>query len=127
MPRAERRAQDGGQLAVHADGRGGRIAARVHVLDGRRPHHVHLGLLQQLAVGVEGARILVEVLVGPELQRVDEDADDHAFAQLARLVDQADVAGVQIAHGRHERDGLARAAPGLQGGVQLGNGVNDLH
>ena len=52
------------------------------------------------------ARIAVEVLVRPELQPVDEDAGDHRVAVLARDPAQRQMAVVQVAHRRHERDAL---------------------
>jgi hypothetical protein len=41
------------------------------------------------------------------LQAIDEDAGDHGVAVRARLFHQADVPGVQVAHGRHEDDAAA--------------------
>ena len=64
-------------------------------------------LLERLEVGAEVARVLVEVFVGAELQRVDEDRDDHGVGELPCAVDEGEVALVQRAHGRNECDGAA--------------------
>jgi acyl-coenzyme A thioesterase PaaI-like protein len=61
--------------------------------------------------------------VRAELQAIDEDRGDHRVAVGAGLFHQADVAGVQVAHGRHEND----AAAILQRRTQVGDGGMDLH
>jgi hypothetical protein len=78
------------------------LRLRIQVFFGRREQHVHAFLFQLVDVGLEGARILVEILVRAELQAVDEDRGDHRVAVLARQAHQRQVALVQIAHGRDE-------------------------
>ena len=56
-------------------------AARVDLLDRRGEHDVDALALAHAEVGLERARVAVEVLAGPELERVDEDrGDDRAVA-----------------------------------------------
>ena len=71
-----------------------------------------LRLLESGAVGLERARIAVEVLVRSELQPVDEDARDDGVAVLRAMLHQRQVARVQVAHRRHERDALSGPALG---------------
>ena len=76
-----------------------------------------------LAVGVEGARVGVEVLLRAELQAVHEEAGYDCVAVRLRLAHEGDVAFMQVAHGGYEGD----AAGALQGCAQAGNRVMDLH
>ena len=68
-------------------------------------------LLQQLLILEQRARIGRVILARSELQRIDEDTCHHAIAAITRRGEQAHVASVQIAHGRHEGDAQAGAAP----------------
>ncbi|GAA3051873.1 hypothetical protein GCM10020000_36500 [Streptomyces olivoverticillatus] len=69
-----------------------------------------LGLLRDHDVGVEGARIAVEILAGAELQGVDEDGDDDLPVGAHELAGGADEGGVALVQGTHRHhDG---AAPG---------------
>ena len=71
---------------------------------------------QLLDVGLEGARVLVEVFVRPELQAVHEDGGGHPGGAVAGDVHEGGVACMQVAHGRDEDDRiLALEAPGLIG------------
>ncbi len=81
----------------------------VHVALGGREQHVDAFLLQLLDVCLQRARVFVEVFVGAELQPVDEDRRDHRVAVLARQAHQAQVALMQVAHGRHEGDAVLAA------------------
>ncbi len=80
------------------------LRRRIHLLLLRREQHVDAFALESRAIGFDGSRIAVEVLVRPELQPIDEDARDDRVAVLARDPAQRQMAGVQIAHRRHERD-----------------------
>jgi len=91
------------------------LVGREQVVDARRG--------QLVAVGLETARIFLEVLAGPELQPVDEDGGHHGVAVVARLLHQRDVPFVEVAHGRHQRNPAGR----FQRGAQAGNGLVDLH
>ena len=92
-------------------------ARRIHRLDRRRPDQVDAGFRQSRRVGIECARIAREVLVRGELRGIDEDRDHHAPRAPARQPDQRQVALMQRAHGRHERDVLARVAPARERAV----------
>src|SRR5690606_39706659 len=72
-------------------------------LDGRE-HEVHALLGAEREVGVEGARVAVEVLAGPELERVDEDGGDHRVRDLAGFAQVRAVALVQRPHGGDDGD-----------------------
>src|SRR5258706_14803176 len=67
-------------------------------------------------------RVAREILVGAELQRVDEDADDDSVSELPRAVHEAQMAFVEIAHGGNEADGVAARALGARPGAHLGKG-----
>ncbi len=99
------------------------LGLRVQVLLGRREQHVHAFLFQFFHVGLEGARVLVEVFVGAELQAVDEDGRDHRIAMLARQSHQRQVALVQVAHGGNK--GGAQLTAELV--TQFFNGGDDFH
>ena len=53
------------------------------------------------AVVLEGARVLVEILVLPELKSVHEDGGDHERRVLLSDFHQPQMALVDVAHGRH--------------------------
>jgi chromosome partitioning protein len=52
---------------------------------------------------------LAEILIGAELQRIDEDGGDHLAPAPPRFCDQARVAGVERAHRGHQRHRRAAA------------------
>ncbi|EJT84792.1 hypothetical protein PPS11_16961 [Pseudomonas putida S11] len=62
-----------------------------------REQQIAASLEQALLVGGQGARVLVEVFVGAELQRVDENAGDHEIGALCSLGHQGGMAAVQVA------------------------------
>ena len=99
------------------------LRRRIHLLLLRHEQNIDAFAPQALAIGFERARITVEVLVRPELQPVDEDAGDNRVAVLARDAHKLQMALVQIAHRRYERDGAGIG----QKIVQLGGGGRDLH
>ena len=82
---------------------------RIHLGRGRGEHDVDALGLTRADIGVERARIAVEIVLAIELQRIDEDADDDdvAFARRA-CAHQPRVARVQRAHRRHEADASGR-------------------
>ena len=63
---------------------------------------------QGFGVGGKRPRVAVEVFVGAKLQGIDEHAGDHEVGVLTGGFHQPQVPGVQVAHGRHQRN--ARAA-----------------
>ncbi len=91
--------------ALDADRRG--ETRRIHVLSLGQPQQVATRLLQHLGVLLLLPRVAVEVLVRPELQRIDENGGDNPIRAAPRFLDQGDVPGMQRAHGRNERQALA--------------------
>ena len=75
------------------------------------------------AIGLEGARITVEILIRAKLQAVDENAGDNRIAVRARLSHQRQMTRVQVAHGRYENDASAL----LERVAEFRNGSVDLH
>ena len=61
-----------------------RLAAGVDLVDRRGEHDVDVLGRADLEVGVERARVAVEVLACAELHRVDEDRDDEGVAAASR-------------------------------------------
>ena len=100
-----------------------RVALGVDDVGGRREDEVDASGRADLEVGVEGARVAREVLLGPELERVEEDRHDDVAVRLAGLVDQRRVPLVQGAH-RHDDGDVAvvERRPGL---AQLLAGAGD--
>ena len=80
---------------------------RVKIGFRRREQHVDAGGMQLGAIVLEGARILVEVLVRAELQAIDEDAGDHRVAMGSGLRHQADVAPCRLPMVGNEYDAAA--------------------
>ena len=69
---------------------------------------------QLFAIGLERARVAVEILAGSELQAVHEDAGRHVLRAAAREMDERHVPRMQVAHGRDERQLADRPARGAQ-------------
>ena len=69
---------------------------RVKIGFRRREQHVDAGGMQLGAIVLEGARILVEVLVRAELQAIDEDVATTCVAMGSGLRHQADVAACRL-------------------------------
>ncbi|MCY1541823.1 hypothetical protein D9M68_775260 [compost metagenome] len=92
--------QDVGQLGRRLDLVA--LGVGIQLLFGGREHHVATGLLQPGAVGLQGARIGVEIFVGRKLQAVDEDAGHRHITQRLGRANQIQMALVQIAHGGHK-------------------------
>src|SRR6266516_5220343 len=68
-----------------------------------------------------------DLLAGPELGGVYEQAHDHHVTALAGGVEERQVAFVQVTHGRHKADRSTLAAGGLQGVAELGLGADGPH
>jgi len=77
-------------------------------------------LREGLEIGAQVARVLIEILMGTELQRVDEDRDHDGVGQLTGPIDQFEMTLVQSAHGRDQRNGAARELL-----AQRGDGLDD--
>ena len=85
---------------------------RIDLVDRGVKDGVNAERVEPVSVLVEGPGIFVEVFVGAELGRVDEDTDDDAPILAARAGDQAVVARMQRAHGRHHADIVPGVPPG---------------
>ena len=82
----------------------GREPLGIDLLDGGRVDEVDAGLAGEGEVAGLVARVAVEVLAGPELGRVDEQAHDDDVALGAGGAQEREVAVVQVAHRRHQAD-----------------------
>ncbi len=94
---------------------GGARLVGVQLVDGRHEHDVDAfgGGDRGVTVGVPG--VGVEVLVGSELGRVHEEADDDEVGVGARGAHERPVAVVEVPHGGDERDGPPGAAGVVRG------------
>ena len=97
---AEVALQNVGQCLVGGYREGLWLGVEVALVGGK--HHVATGGGQLVAVGLQRARVGVEVFVGAKLQAVDEDAGHRHVTQRHGLAHQVQVAVVQVAHGGHE-------------------------
>jgi len=102
-------------------------AVRVDFLDIRGEQQVTTCADQLFLIGDQGAWVFVEVFVGAELQRVDEDAGDHEISALGGFFHESDVPGVQVAHGGYQGDTLALAAGTADGGAQFAQALDGDH
>ena len=85
----------------------------VHFIDRRGEYEIDAEPIAKLTVRVEPARIAPQIVLTIELQRVDEDADDHRLTLVPRLFNQPDMARVQRAHRGHQAyRGAVTAGPG---------------
>ncbi len=103
------------------------LAFRVDLADTGRKQQVTTRCHQLLLIGSQSARVAVEIFVGTELQRVDEDTGHHGIGLPACCFHQFDVALMQIAHGGHQRNFLAGQSCRFQGCAQIRNGVDGFH
>ena len=93
-------------------------ARRVHLLDRRREDEIDTGLAEFREIGGLATRIGGEILSRPELLRIDKERGDHALAVPARGLDQCQMAAMQRAHRRHQRDPLLLSPPAGNGLAQ---------
>ena len=113
--------EDVGQLGRWVDLAGLRLG--IEIFFPGRKQHIAAGGLQLVAVGLPGAGVGIKVFVRRKLQTVHKNAGHRHVTERPGLIDEPDVALVQIAHGGHEGGALV----GTQVGAQVGNGVNDFH
>ncbi len=99
----------------------------IHGLRIGREQNVGAHLLQATGVALQGARIVLEVLVRTELCRVDVDRYDDTLCVLTRRLHKTDMPGVQVTHRRHERDMLTCVPPLGEQLRQLGFALDNLH
>src|SRR5207248_762785 len=78
----------------------------IHLVLTRREQDIDAAPLELRPIGIQRARIAIEVFVRPELKSIDEDAGDDAIPMAARNVDERQVTRVQIAHRGNEGDAL---------------------
>ncbi len=69
---------------------------------------------QALAVDRQCPGIAIEIIGIIELGRIDKDTDDDTIGHGRRLLDQTQMAGVQIPHRRHEGNTRALTTPFMQ-------------
>jgi hypothetical protein len=117
--------QHPGERVGHLDGGG--EALGIHLVGVGCPEQVDALECSQLRVAVLVARIGVEVLAGPELGRVDEEAHHDDVAVVTRLPHQGQMALVEVAHGGDQPDPLALAARLGESLAQLRLAADDLH
>ena len=98
-------------------------------------HHARTGAEQQIDPGIAQharvdlllARVFRQVLVRPELFRVDEDRHDHAVAGELGLGHERHVPGMQRAHRRNECDSLSGRTISRNGITEFGKLTDGLH
>ncbi len=71
---------------------------------GRREKDLHSGLRAEPAIALEVAGITAQILLGPELGWVDEQAEHDTIGLRPRPANQREVAFVQKAHGGNKPD-----------------------
>ena len=116
--------QDGAQLG---DLDRGLEVQRIDLLDGRGEEQVDAGLLGKQLVALEVARVAGQVLGGPKLRRVDEQARHSHVALLVAGPKERQVALVEGAHGGDESDRPARPTRSVELGAQRGDRADGLH
>src|SRR5580700_9115035 len=89
---------------AHGDQRALISTGWIHLADAGSEQQIAALLLEQVLIIRERTRICCVVLARTELQRIDEDTCHHAIRATTRGLEQAHMAGVQIAHRRYERD-----------------------
>ena len=105
--------------------RGG-MAVPIHSL--RHKDRVTFASCRQLVeVGLNSARIAVEILMRGKLQGVNIDRGDDALAMPGRDIQQGQMPVMQIAHGRDQTDRLAVRRPACAYRQHLFTACADLH
>ena len=102
-------------------------AGSVHLVRRRCEDHIHTHLPACFRIGIERLWVRIEILVGAELRRVDEDADDDEIARGPRGFDQRQMPRVQSSHRRHEADASLGVACGRHGVTDLGDCMDYFH
>ncbi len=101
--------------------------ARIHLRNLGCEKNVDTCLFQQRAIAGEIAGVTGKILIGSELQRIDEDRDHRHVVLRFRPGNQRQMADMQKTHGRHEADGLAIATKRGGQTAQLGDGFYKAH
>ena len=118
-------AAEGAGEGGFGDGDAGALG--IHVWDGGEENEIDAFKFAEGAVGVEGAGIGGEILVGAELGGVDEDGDDHDVGAILRDADEGEVAIVEVAHGGDEADAFALCAEVERQALHFTRGFDDGH
>ncbi len=103
------------------------ISGRIHLIDRREKRDVGPLTFEQLEIPLWIAGIGLQVFSLPELQWVDEDADDDCFVFRPSETYEGKMALVERPHCRHEPDGPARDPLRLKRFAQLDSGPRDPH
>ena len=77
---------------------------RVDLFGRRHKEIANTKPFERVAIGIEGARIFIEILGRAELLGIHENGDGHGRALALRFADEGDVAFVKRAHGRDESE-----------------------
>jgi hypothetical protein len=101
-----------------------RESVGVHHRRGRCVDGVDPGIVARLEVVVDRSRVVLEVGVLTELQRVDEDRHHHGLGPTASRPDQLEVPTVQRSHGGNQRNRAALGASAARPAAHRG-GIDD--
>lgn len=85
---------------------GGILTVGVEGIDGGDEEDVGAAILASEEVSLFVARVGFEILIRPELRRVYEVANDDEVGFISSGANEGCVTVVEVAHGRHEGDGL---------------------
>ena len=77
----------------------------------RREHDGYAFVGEFVGVLLQGTRVFVEILALPELQAVDEYADDDVVGAFFGFANEGEMAFVQIAHSRYKGNAACVFAP----------------
>ena len=93
----------------------------------RREHCVYLIVTKFLHIGIQGSRIGFKVTVVIKLQGVDKDTHHHPISHLHCFLNQAQMPGVKITHGRNKRNLHAGLMPATRTGLHFSDRIDKLH
>ena len=100
---------------------------RIDLLRAGREEQVDAGLLGEVHVPLEIARIALQVFSGPELRGVDEEACDRHVALAGAGPKERQVSFVEGAHGRHQTDAHRLLARGHERFADARHAADQLH
>jgi hypothetical protein len=89
----------------------GRKAGRIHLIDGRAPDEIGIGLCEFRQISGFIARIARQIFMRRELRRIDENGDDRFVGVLLGVLNECEMSGMQRSHRRNQRNGLAGGPP----------------
>jgi hypothetical protein len=78
---------------------------RVHLFDRWSKHYIDAVFSTEFEIGIQIARISLEILLTIELKRVHENCCNDYVIVKARAIKQGRVSRMQRSHGGHETDG----------------------